>query len=174
MKKYVLALACAAAAVAPFGVAHAASTPLSTNSSAPTILNLGDTGTAALLGIGSASLLTGLTADYYFQLQAPASTLTSYLGDLNLLGPVSSSINGVSGSSLTASTFGSSTSSTFGLSSGTEYELVVSGTPGTSFVANVSAAPEPAAWALMVFGIGAIGIAMRRSRRAALGALITA
>jgi hypothetical protein len=105
--------------------------------------------------------------------------LTSFLGSDSTYHSDSSYISlvggsTVAGSSLNAVQFGAPQSASFNLTPGTEYELVVSGTPNTSFTANVSAAPEPATWALMVFGIGAIGVAMRRSRRAARGALVAA
>jgi len=118
--------------------------------------------------------------DYYFELQSPASVLTSFLGSDSTYHSVASSIfalggsSAVTGSSLSAVQFGVPQSTSFNLTPGAEYELVVTGTPNTSFTANVSAAPEPATWALMVFGIGAIGVAMRRSRRAARSALVVA
>lgn len=69
---------------------------------------------------------------------------------------------------MTAVPDGGLISTTFNLIPDTEYELVVKGKPKTSFVANIrvaiTAAPEPAAWALMMLGIGAIGVSMRRSR----------
>lgn len=46
--------------------------------------------------------------------------------------------------------------------------LVISGDPDTLFNYNVkiSAAPEPATWALMILGFGAVGYALRRRRTA--------
>ncbi len=50
------------------------------------------------------------------------------------------------------------------------HNLFVSGTSGgnASYVGNLSfgAVPEPATWAFMIFGFGAIGGAMRRQRKA--------
>ncbi len=182
MKKSLLALAIAVSTLAPLAAANAASfSQLSTSASAPTVLNLGATGTAspslstsAAVSFGNASSI-----DYYFELASPASVLTSFLGSDSTYHSDSSYISlvggsTVAGSSLNAVQFGAPQSASFNLTPGTEYELVVSGTPNTSFTANVSAAPEPATWALMVFGIGAIGVAMRRSRRAARGALVAA
>ena len=60
------------------------------------------------------------------------------------------------------------------------FEVTVGSTPVTSLTLNVpglsnaeiwqdgGAVPEPATWALMLFGVGAIGAAMRSSRRTAL------
>jgi hypothetical protein len=181
MKKSLLALACAAAALAPLAVAHAqALTVLSTQSNSPTVLNLGEIGTAAMSGdtSGASYLGSSGTADYYFELNAPASQLTSYLGDLNFTGDVSSSISALGGTTLTAVPLGGPITTTFNLTPGTTYELAVTGASGTPFVANVSAAvsaaPEPATWALTVFGFGLIGVAMRRARRASPCALIEA
>jgi len=182
VKKSLLALACAAAVLAPLAVAHAqAVTALSTTSSGAPVLNLGDIGSADASGNTSAAILFGSTgvADYYFSVQSPATVITSYLGSASTYDSVSSSISALGGSaiagtSLNAVQFGSPESASFSLTPGTEYQLAVSGTPGTYFVANVSAAPEPATWALMVFGVGAIGVAMRRSRRAARTGLVTA
>ncbi len=171
MNKPFFALASAALALAPLSVAHAASiTYLSTSSSMPTLLDAGEIGTAAFdEDTSGASVLNSRgTADYYFKIQAPASQLTSYLGDLDLCGDVTSSIKAVSGTTLTAVPYGGPIFTTFNLMPGTTYELVVKGEPKTSFVANVrvavSAAPEPATWSLMMFGIGAIGVSMRRTR----------
>jgi len=181
MKKSVLALACAAATLAPLAAAHAQSLAvLSTNSSAPTVLNLGEIGTAAMSGdtSGASTLGSSGTNDYFFELNAPASQLTSYLGDLSFTGDVSSEISTLSGTMLTAVPLGGPITTSFNLTPGTTYELAVSGASGAQFVANVSAAvsaaPEPSTWALMVFGIGAIGVAMRRSRRGVRGALVAA
>jgi hypothetical protein len=181
MNKPVLALAFAALALAPLAVAHAASiTYLSTSASLPTVLDSGETGTAAFdEDTSGASVLNSHgTADYYFKLQAPASQLTSYLEDLDSCYDVSSSIKAISGTTLTAVPEGGVIKTTFNLIPGTEYELVVKGKPKTSFVADlrvaVTAAPEPAAWALMVFGIGAIGVSMRRPIRGASTDLVPA
>jgi hypothetical protein len=81
------------------------------------------------------------------------------------------------GDSLTVNPTGVASNTTFTLSPNTNYTLAVTSAGNTSFGANlvaVSAAPEPATWALMVFGIGAIGVAMRRSRRASATALAAA
>jgi hypothetical protein len=47
-----------------------------------------------------------------------------------------------------------------------------SGNPPYALLTNISltAAPEPAVWALMVMGLGGVGLAMRRRRRIAAGA----
>jgi hypothetical protein len=182
MKKSLLALACAVATVAPLAFANAQTVePLSLVAANPTVLDLGEIGsadpsgnTSAAIGFGKASVV-----DYYFELQSPATVSTSLLGSDSTYYPDSSYVSLVGGSalpgtSLNAVQFGAPQSTSFNLSPGTEYELVVTGTPGTYFTANVSAAPEPATWALMVLGIGAIGVAMRRSRRMARGALVAA
>lgn len=189
MKTSLLALAFAAAAtLAPLAVAHAQTvTALSSVSgSPPTVLDLGEIGTADATGNTSAPVLLG--TDYFFTIQSPVSSLTSYLGDLDTAGEVKSAIyqvmNGgalssvaVAGSTLTNGVYGGAgvESATFNLAPGT-YALVVTGaaTSGPAAVANISAAPEPATWALMVFGVGAIGVAMRRSRSQNAGPLVTA
>ncbi len=97
MNKALLALACAAIALAPLTVAHAAAvTYLSTSASMPTVLVGGEIGTAALDEdpSGASVLNSRGTADYYFELQAPASLTTSYLEDLDICYNVSSSIRG--------------------------------------------------------------------------------
>jgi hypothetical protein len=181
MKKSLLALACAVVALTPLAAAHAqALDVLSTKSNLPTVLNVGDIGTAALNGDTSGASTLGASGvnDYFFELNAPASQLTSYLGDLSFTGDVSSEISTLGGTMLTSTPFGGPITTSFELTPGTTYELAVSGASGAQFVANVSAAvsaaPEPSTWALMVFGVGAIGVAMRRSRRGARGALVAA
>ncbi len=42
------------------------------------------------------------------------------------------------------------------------------GDNGGSYTISVAAIPEPATWAMMIFGFGVVGTAMRRSRRPAL------
>ncbi len=178
MKKSLLALACAAATLAPLAVAHAQYVALSTNPSHPTVLDLGEIGTVTSFVAG------GSVNDYYFDVLPSVAGVTSFLGDANTnVGQISPSVTSLvsqlSGTSLTAHEFGGPVSTSFNLSPNTEYTLAVSGTSptGTSFFANiaaVSAAPEPATWALMVFGIGAIGVAMRRSRQAARSAVVAA
>jgi len=179
MKKSLLALALAAATLAPFAVANATTSPLGTSASSPLYLSVGDIGTASSTGdITGPSYVTSLGAsDYYFELNAPATSTTSYLGDLSFVGQnVTSTISSVSGSTLTAVPFSGPVDTTVSLQSGTEYMLQVTGAAQTPFVANisVSAAPEPAAWALMILGLGGIGVAMRRSRRNALNAVVAA
>jgi len=183
MKKSVLALACAAATFGILSAAHADTVNLSTIQTSPTQLTVGEIGTADQTDSIVNPVSISNPNYYYFELVAPASNLTSYLGDLNTAGSVSSAIYQVSGNSLsqlsatgsglTNSSYGGQgvVSTSFNLSPGTEYALSVTGQSGGSggAVANIaiSPAPEPATWALMVFGIGAIGVAMRHSRRAA-------
>jgi hypothetical protein len=170
MKMSVLALASAAVLLSSFAAAEAQTLVLSTSAAHPTILTAGEIGTAASDGdtSGASVLSSSGSADYYFELQAPATGLTSYLGDLDICSDVSSSILKVSRTALTAVPYGVPVTTTFTLIPGTEYELKVTGKPKTSFVANISTAiscaPEPAAWALVMFGIGAIGLPMRRRR----------
>jgi len=174
MKKRFLALACAAVVMAPTAFANAqVVSALSTDYTNPTELNLGDIGTASpVLDTSGPSYLDGTgSANYYFQFVAPTSAATSYLGDLNFSGMVTSEIMPIgSSTALTASTAagGSPVTTSFDITTGTEYELVVSGQPNAAFVANVSAvsaAPEPATWAFTMLAIGMIGIALRRSKR---------
>jgi len=174
MKKRVLALACAVAALAPVAFAHAqAVTPLSMTESNPTYLNLGDIGTASPVGdtSGPSYLDSTGAADYYFEFVAPTTAATSYLGDLNFSGAVSSEILPIGASTaLTATTAsgGSPVTTEFNIATGTEYELMVSGSSNAPFVANVSAvsaAPEPSTWAFTLLAIGMIGLALRRSKR---------
>jgi hypothetical protein len=183
MKKRVLALACAAVILAPLAVANAQSvTALSGDSSAPTELNLGEIGTASpsLDTSGPSYLSSSGMADYYFEFLPPTSQATSYLGDLNFSGTVSSEVLPVGdGTALTASTApgGSPVTTSFEISPGTEYELVVTGAANAPFVANVSAvsaAPEPATWAFTMLAIGMIGIALRRSKRVMRTTLVAA
>jgi hypothetical protein len=172
MNKLVLIPVCALFAATPLAGADAASiTYLSTASAMPTLLGPGEVGTAAMdEDFDGASVLNSQgTADYYFKIQSPGMELTSYLRDLDICGDVTSSIKAVSGTRLTAVPDGGVVTTTFNLIPGKEYELVVKGEPKTSFVANlrvaVTAAPEPAAWSLMMFGVGAVGLSVRRSRR---------
>jgi len=41
------------------------------------------------------------------------------------------------------------------------------GAPGSGQVVRISAVPEPATWAMMIIGFGAVGVALRRSKRPA-------
>ncbi len=180
MKKSLLALACAVAALAPLAVVHAQDVTLSTSNASPTLLTVGEVGTASPGGENAGSFIDSSgVADYFFQFQAPVSEATSFLGNLDLTssGPISSSVISVAGTTLTEASVDEFGSTTFNITPGTKYELAVTGAPGVEFVANVStasvsAAPEPAAWTLMMLGIGAIGVAMRRSRRAAVSGLV--
>lgn len=185
MKKSLLALACALATLTPLAVVHAQSiNTLSTTSGVgnETVLDLTGVGTASPSGEFALSTLgSGGVNNYYFELQAPATELTSYLADFSTTSGISSAVYTVGGSTaistLFTNAYANPVSTSFNLASGTIYDLRVSGEAGASFIANiqaVSAAPEPATWALMVFGIGAIGVAMRRSRRAARTALVSA
>jgi len=183
MKTCVLALAFAAANMAPLGFANAqAVTPLSSVSGSPTELNLGDIGTASPVGdtSGPSYLDSTGTAEYYFEFVAPTSQATSYLGDLDFSGSVSSEVLPVgSGTTLTASTApgGSPVTTSFDITPGVEYQLVVSGDASAPFVANVSAvsaAPEPATWAFTLLAVGMIGLALRRSKRVLRTVLATA
>ncbi len=178
MKKSLLALACAAATLGSLAAASAQTVlTLDTDpNSSATSLNVGDIGAASPNGEFSLSTLgsTG-TNDYYFEIQSPGNSASSFLSDFNVSGNVTSQVVGVT--SLLTSNAASPISTSFNLTPGTVYDLQVSGTAGTSFIANVqavSAAPEPATWALMVLGIGAIGVAMRRSRQAARSVLLAA
>jgi len=146
-------------------------------------LSPGDIGTSSPTGdVNGLSYLTGSTADFFFAFNAPSNESTSYLGNFSFSGDVTSTISPVGApSDLTATLAGSPgqvVSTSFSVTPGTTYELTVTGTPGAAFDANitagVSAAPEPAAWALMMVAIGGIGVAMRRSRRNALSAFAAA
>jgi hypothetical protein len=177
MKKSLLALACALATLTPLAVANAQNVYTLDTTGSGTSLDVGDIGAASSAGEFQLSTL-GLSGvnNYFFQVQSDVTGASSFLSDFNPNGSVSSSILGVSGSGLTSNA-ASPISTSFNLTPGTVYDLQVSGAAGTSFIANVqavSAAPEPATWALMVLGIGAIGVAMRRSRQAARGALAAA
>jgi hypothetical protein len=124
-------------------------------------------------GINQAGFLdsTGAAA-YYFDFVKPG-TATSYLGNLDFVGfgpetATVSLVGGASFSSITAPTIGSIATGQFSVTSGAEYKLAISGTPNAAFVANitdVSAVPEPAAWALMLAGFGGLGLALRNTRR---------
>jgi hypothetical protein len=183
MKKRVMALAFAAVALAPLSLAHAqVVTPLSTAEASPTYLNLGDIGTASPTGdtSGPSYLSSAGTADYYFDFVAPTSAATSYLGDLNFSGAVSSEILPIGASTaLTATTAsgGSPVTTSFDITPGTEYELMVTGAANAPFVANVSAisaAPEPSTWAFTMLAIGMIGLALRHSKRLVRSAAVAA
>jgi hypothetical protein len=185
MKKSLLALAFAVATLSPLAAVDAQTvSTLSTTAGAgnDTVLDLTGIGAASSNGVHALSTLgSDGVNNYYFELQAPATGVTSYLADLSKTSAISSAIYTAIGSteigSLGTDAYASPVSTSFNLSSGTIYDLRVTGAQGASFIANVqavSAAPEPATWALMVFGIGAIGVVMRRSRRAAQSALVSA
>jgi hypothetical protein len=170
MKKALLALACATAALAPFAIAHAQDVTLS-NTTLPTILAPGEIGTTAVNSQNDLSTISASgTNSYFFEFTGNVSQATSFLGNLNISGPVtiSSDIVGVSGTTLTESAVDDLGGVTFNVTPGYLYLLKVTGPAGAGFVANVSsvvsAAPEPSTWALMMLGVGAIGLMMRRRR----------
>ncbi len=179
MKKSFLALALAVATLTPLAAVHAQTVvDLSTVAGTYTPLSLGEIGTASAAGVnGTTGLAAGHTFDYYFTLASGTSGAKLFLSDIQgAASSVTASIVGLSGDTFTVSP-GSVSSTTFNLSPNTNYTLAVTSAGNVSFGANlvaVSAAPEPATWALMVFGIGAIGVAMRRSRRASVAALSAA
>ncbi len=180
MKKSLLALAFAAAAFAPLTAAQAQTVvDLSTTLGSYTDLgSLGEIGAASSAGVnGTTGLAAGHTADYYFNVSSPVSGVQLFLSDVQGSATnVTASIVGIAGDSFTV-TPGNVSSTTFNLTPGTNYTLAVTSAGNTTFGANlvaVSAAPEPATWALMVFGIGAIGVAMRRARRVPRTALVAA
>jgi len=179
MKKSVLALAFAAATLAPLAAAHAqAVVDLSTTAGVYTTLGLGEIGLTSSQGVtGLTSLSTNQTISYYFNVASPASGVQLFLSDVSGGGSsVVATITPSNGDSFTV-TPSNISSTTFTLSPGTDYTLSVTSAGNTKFGANlgaVSAAPEPATWALMVFGIGAIGVAMRRARRVPRAALVAA
>jgi len=187
MKKSLLALACAAAALAPFAVAHAQDVTLS-GTTQPTILAPGEIGTAAVsTQTGLSSISSYGTNYYFFEFSGNVSEATSFLGNLNISGPVTISskitTSGPNGTALTEAPLTEPAvddlgSATFNVTPGQIYLLEVTGPVGAGFVANVSsvvsAAPEPSAWALMMLGVGAIGLMMRRNRQRAVGAFTAA
>jgi hypothetical protein len=180
MKKSLLALACAVAALAPFAVAHAQDVTLS-GTTQPTILSPGEVGTAAVnTQTGLSTISASGTNSYFFEFTGNVTQATSFLGNLNISGPVtiSSEIVGVSGTTLTESAVDDLGGTTFNVTPGFVYLLRVTGPAGAGFVANVSsvvsAAPEPSTWALMMLGVGAIGLMMRRNRLRGVSALTAA
>jgi hypothetical protein len=179
MKKSLLAIAFAVATLAPLAAVHAQTVlDLSTTAGTYTPLSLGEVGAASVQGVGGTTgLAGGHTIDYYFTLASGVTGAQLFLSDVQGSGStVMASILGT-GDSLTVNPTGVASNTTFTLSPNTNYTLAVTSAGNTSFGANlvaVSAAPEPATWALMVFGIGAIGVAMRRSRRASATALAAA
>ncbi len=181
MKKILLALACAAATLTPLAAAHAQpEVDLSTNSSSYTALTLSEIGLTSAAGEGGTTGINGGNTDYYyFKVTSPASGVQLFLSDIQGgTSNITASLVGIGGDSFTV-TPGNVSNETFSLSPNTNYVLAVTAGPGgnASFGANVvavSAAPEPATWALMVFGVGAIGVAMRRSRRTERRALVAA
>ncbi len=173
MKKSLLALALAAATLAPLASANAATYVLSTDVSAPTLLMPGDIGaTAPTGGTSDLSTLSGTGInDYYFDLSVPGSG-TSYLGNIDFSGGSERAVVSLSSlvvSDITVSSLGAQTKATFSAVGGSEYKLEVSGTPGAYFVANITgvtaAVPEPATWAMMLAGLFGLGAALRVRRR---------
>lgn len=64
-----------------------------------------------------------------------------------------------------ASIHGGLTGTLIGLPTTPLYGLTITGSTGTFIAAGV---PEPATWALMILGFGAIGVAVRRSNKTAV------
>jgi uncharacterized membrane protein len=179
MKKSLLALVFAVATLTPLAAVHAQTVvDLSTTPGTYTPLSLNDIGATSAAGVnGTTGLAAGHTVDYYFTLASGTSGVKLFLSDIQgAASNVSASIVGLGGNPFSVAP-GNISSTTFNLSPNTGYTLAVTSAGNTTFGANlvaVSAAPEPATWALMVFGIGAIGVAMRRSRRASAAALAAA
>lgn len=75
--------------------------------------------------------------------------------------------NYVSGAALAGTaTYASATFASLRLTQGSYVFNVIN---GDTITVNVGAVPEPATWALMTLGMGAVGFAMRRRRRVAMG-----
>ncbi len=89
-----------------------------------------------------------------------------------ILGPdVGGAIFRVSGSGVSENIFSAGLINPTGLAIGSDGSFYVTtnsrGAPGTGQVLRISAVPEPATWAMMIVGFGAIGVALRRSKRPA-------
>lgn len=124
----------------------------------------------ALGAFGTVDLYLGLSGPSQFGSGGSTTTLTS-AGSTFGLGGSNSTIfvpaGYVSGSPISSTTtFLAATLASLGLTPG-QY---IYSTPNDSVIVNVSSAtsgvPEPSTWAMMLMGLGALGLALRRWKRA--------
>jgi hypothetical protein len=144
-------------------------------------LNVGVNPSAGFLGYGTASSL----ADNYGPVSGPSSFGT---GGYTAASSTTGSVGGISGSTNqvivppgygesapttpSVTTWDDATFSSLGLTPGTYvWTWGVPGGATDTFTLDIGGGvPEPAAWAMMLLGVGGIGFALRRSQRASVTA----
>lgn len=178
MKKLILT---AVAAAAAFAVAPAASATTFPFGTAPFTGTPGPNGTFSA-SFGNSGIASGNFSDSFtFTLptsglgSGTVSTSASVLGSPNDLDLTSVTINNMAATltKLSDGLFEVAFANMVPITAGQLNTLTVTGVSRgsgayggqLSFIPNAAAVPEPAAWAMMIFGMGAVGFAMRRSRK---------
>jgi len=179
MKKMILT---AAAAAAAFAVAPAASATTFPFGTAPFTGSAGPNGTFAA-NFGNSGIASGAFSDSFtFTLptnglgSGTVSTSASIFGSPNDLDFTSVTINNMAATltKLNDGLFEVAFANMVPITAGQLNTLTVTGfSRGNgayggqlSFIPTAAAVPEPAAWAMMILGMGVVGFAMRRSRKA--------
>jgi len=123
---------------------------------------------AGVVSVGTAApikILTGLSGPILGYLQGPifaSSAAGDTFGVSQNLGAIYLPVSYQSNAALSGtSTYLNTSLSALGLRAG-QYIFRSSGDTVTLNIGAISAVPEPATWAMMLFGMGAVGFAMRR------------